>query len=163
MSPAGATVLRDVLVLVPGEIVGAILVSPVELLRDLLSAEKLPAVRGVLDLTVGEGGLADTAAFPPRQESLRNVDTCIGIELYLWHRVDSLVILRVVLLLLCRCMPFLISPGVLGSGPSTAGLNGDIVLALADAEEALLSPLCAPGVADIPELLAIVGNTPTND
>ena len=151
------------LVLVPRKIIGVILVSPVERFRDVLSAEKLPAVGCVLDLTVSEGGLADTAALPSRQESLRHMATCFGIVLFLRHRVHSLVILRVVLLLLGCLMPHLISPGVLGSGPSTARLNGNIVLALADTEEALLTPVSAPGVADIPEFLAIVTHTPTDD
>lgn len=60
-------------------------------------------------------------------------------------------------------MPDLISPCVLGRGPGALALNKDIVDALADAEEALLSPVGAPRVADVPVLLAILGDTPTND
>ena len=60
-------------------------------------------------------------------------------------------------------MPDLISPCVLGRGPGALALNEDIVDALADAEEALLAPVGTPGIADVPVLLTVLSDAPTNN
>lgn len=60
-------------------------------------------------------------------------------------------------------MPDLLGPCVGGGGPGALGLDGDVVDALANAEEALLTPVGAPGVSNVPELLTVFGFTPTDN
>ena len=60
-------------------------------------------------------------------------------------------------------MPNLISPGIFRRTPGAAGLDSDVVDTLTDAEEALFTPLGSPRVTNIPELLPIVGDTPTDN
>lgn len=104
------------LILVPGQVVGSVHVSPVDLLWDV--SEDLPGIWGGLDLLVDrrEGSLAATASL------LKEAFWLVGgvsswVVLRLRHGVDSLIIIWVILLLLSSDMPLWLSPGVLGSSP----------------------------------------------
>lgn len=130
------------LILVPREIVRAIDVSPVECFWDILRLEHFPAVGRVLDLSVLELGLADAAALPPGSQERRGRNAVgLGVVLGLGHLIDSLVVVGVILLLFGGLMPLLLSPSVLGRGPSAARLDCQVVHTLADAEEAVLAPV----------------------
>ena len=114
LGPAGAAVHGDVLVLVPGEVVLAVNVSPVPLSGDVRLVELLPSVDGERLLTTREGGLRDTAA-TLLHEGLRVTHLLLG---------DGDLVTGVLLLLLSSVMLSAISPGVLWGGPSTVGLDG---------------------------------------
>jgi len=152
-----------VLVLVPRQIVSAVLVSPVNTFGKILDVMELPAARPIDFLTIDEFRLADTAALPAWQELFRLEVTSFWVKLWLREWIHSCVIVRIVLLLFRSLMPDLVSPGIFGSSPGAARLNSDVVDTLADAEESLLTPLGTPGVTHIPELLAILGLTPSNN
>ena len=62
LSPAGAAVDGDVLVLVPGKEVGTVDVSPVPAAGEVLLSDLLPGVGLEGLLTTGEGGLGNSAA-----------------------------------------------------------------------------------------------------
>ena len=63
---------------------------------------------------------------------------------WLWEIVDGLVVLGIILLIIGGLVGNLVSPGVLGGGPSTIGLDGDVVSSSADAEETILTELGSP-------------------
>ena len=151
------------LVLVPAEVVLAILVSPVERLREVLVGEKVPAVGSLLDLTVLEEGLLNAAAVELGEEGLFLELASLAVELILGEGIDSLVVLGIVLLLISGLVPHLVGPGVDWGGPGAVGLDGDVVDATAHAEEAFFSPGGAPGVTDVPELLAVFIDAPADD
>ena len=151
--PAGATVLRDVLVLVPGQIVLTILISPVNGGGKILFLVKLPRVRSLFQFTVSEDSFSSAASF---DDCLLRFEEVNGlIKLGLRELVNSGIIVWVVLLSLGGLMPNLISPRILWCGESTVALNVDVVDTTADTEEALLTPVSAPRVAHKPILLAV--------
>jgi len=124
---------------------------------------ELPTARAVNLFTLKELRFADAAAFPARKELGRLEVTCLRVKLSLREVIDHLVIVGIVLLFVSSLMPDLLSPGVLRSTPSTARFDGDVVDALADAEEALLAPLGTPGVTDIPVLVTFLRFAPTDN
>lgn len=135
------------LVLVPGHVVDAVHVSPVDNLGKVVVADLLPGVRGVLDVTLlelGEGNAAATGGW-----GLVDGSVVAGVG-GLGEGVHGGVVERVVLLSLGGLMPLLLGPGVLGGGPGAVRLDGDVVGASADAEESFLAPVSTPGVADEP-------------
>jgi len=144
LRPAGATVLRDVLVLVPAEVIGAVLVPPVDGFGQVLLCDQIPAVWRVLDLTESKAGLADAAALPAGKELFVGKRLGRWVVLGLRECVDGVVVVGVCFLLISCLMPYLVGPGVLGSAPCAARLNSNIVHALADPEETLLAPVGTP-------------------
>mmetsp|Transcript_12625 Transcript_12625/g.21241 ORF Transcript_12625/g.21241 Transcript_12625/m.21241 type:complete len:592 (+) Transcript_12625:45-1820(+) len=145
LGPAGAAVDGDVLVLVPGEEVGSVDVSPVNVLGDLLGGELLPGVDLEGLLAVLEEGLLDSAAGLGEEEVLLELDVAVG----------SLVP-GVVLLLVGGDVLLVLGPGVLGGGPGAVGLNGDVVDSSDHSDEAVLAEVGAPGVPDGPVLDAVL-------
>lgn len=163
LGPAGATVLRDMLVLVPRQIVSAVLVSPVDSFGKVFDVMELPASRSIDFLTSDKFRLANAAALPAWKELLWLEVTSLWVKLWLREWIHSCVIVRIVLLLFCSLMPDLLGPSISGSSPGAARLNRDVIDTLANAEESLLTPLGTPGVTHIPELLAILCFSPTNN
>ena len=161
LSPAGTAVLWDVLVLVPGQVVLAVHVSPVDNLGKVSGVVDLPWVRRVGELLVATLKLGPLNTAATSGDGL--VDGgIVAAVLGLRELVDGVVVVGVVPLLIRGDMPRLLSPGVLRSGPGAVALDGDVVGATADAEETILTPVLTPGVADEPVLLAIL-LTVTND
>lgn len=129
------------LVLVPGEVVDTVHVSPVDNLREVIIGVDVPGVRGGLDLTEFELGLLNTASTRGWSVVDWSISTVVG---GLRERIDGSVIQWVVLLSIGGLMPDSLSPGVLRGGPGAIGLDGDVVGTSADAEETLLTPVGAP-------------------
>lgn len=129
------------MVLVPGEVVSTILVPPVDRVRDVLLGDNIPAVGRVLHFTIGESGLADAASLPSGKESLCSEGSGLRVVLRLRERVDCFIVVRIFLLFFGGLVPHLVGPSVLGSAPSTARLNQDVVDTFADSEEALFTPV----------------------
>ena len=155
LSPAGTAVLWDVLVLVPGQVVLAVHVSPVDNLGKVSGVVDLPWVRRVGELLVATLKLGPLNTAATSGDGL--VDGgIVAAVLGLRELVDGVVVVGVVPLLIRGDMPRLLSPGVLRSGPGAVALDGDVVGATADAEETILTPVLTPGVADEPVLLAIL-------
>ena len=143
------------LVLVPGEVVDTIHVSPVNDGGDIVVGlgNKVPGVGGVLHVTTLELSPGDTAATGGGGLVDGGVGTVVGV---LREGVDGEVVFGVVLLGLGGLMPGLLSPGVLGGGPRAIRLDGNVVGASADAEETFLTPVLTPGVTDEPVRAAIL-------
>ena len=152
------------LILAPGQVVNTILVSPVNSSGKIILGDQVPAVWRVLDLTIGEFRLAHAATLESGFNRLLNerISRRWGGELRLREWVDCLVVFRVVLLGLCRLMPNLICPGILGCTERASGLNSNVIDALAYPEEAVFAPVVTPRVTNVPELLAVL-LTPAND
>ena len=106
------------LILVPGQVVGAVLVSPVDGLGEIRVCKALPGVRSVLDRSVFELRLGDGAALPAGEEFLRSHGAGGWVELGLRERVDGVVVFGIVPLFIGGLVPFLSGPGVLGGSPS---------------------------------------------
>ena len=146
LGPARATVLGNVLVLVPGKPVCAILVSPVESRGQVISGKDLVHVGCSLLGSIGESAFRNTAAC--RLNLILQIG-CLGSTVFrLRERIDGLIVLGVILLSVSGLVPHWVRPCVLGSGPGTVALNCNVVYATADAEEALLTPVGAPRVAN---------------
>lgn len=60
-------------------------------------------------------------------------------------------------------MPIIITPGVLWNTPGACALDGNVVDTLANADKALLTPVRAPRVPDVPELLTVFSLSPANN
>ena len=78
------------LVLIPGQVVSTVLVSPVNRFWDVFFRDHIPAMRRVLDLTIGEFSLADIHWAPSvhalclyNNESL--VDSLPGVKAWWGH------------------------------------------------------------------------------
>ena len=152
------------LILGPRKVVDSVHVSPVNAFGKVSVGSSLPCVRSGLGGGVGEIHLRDTAALGVvGEESLSSNSTGGRIEFSLRERVDSLVVLRVILLILSSLMPHLLSPGILRHGPRAVRLDGDVVFTTADAEETLFAPMGSPGVSNVPELLAVLIDTETDN
>ena len=147
------------LVLVPGEVVDTVHVSPVDDLGKVIVGVDLPGVRGGLDITTWDDGSLNTAATVGWELVDGGVITRVG---GLRELVDSGIVEWVILLSIGGLMPGSLGPGVLGGSPGAVSLDGDVVGASADAEETILTPVGAPGVSDQPVWLAIL-LTVTND
>ena len=129
------------LVLVPGKVVDSVHVSPVDNLGKVIGRVDFPSIWGGLDLTELEFGLLNTAS----TGGWSVVDWGIGtIVSGLRERIDCSVVEWVVLLSFSGLMPGSLGPGILRSGPSAVSLNGNVVGASADAEEATLTPVSTP-------------------
>ena len=133
--------MRDVLVLVPGEVVDSVHVSPVDNLGEVILRVDVPGVRGGLDLTMFEDGLLNTASTGGWGVLDGSIDTVVG---GLREFVDGGVVERIVLLSVGGLMPDSLGPGVLGGGPSAVSLDGDVVSSSANAEETILTELGSP-------------------
>jgi hypothetical protein len=169
LSPAGSTVLGNVLVLVPGQIVLAVHVSPVNNCRNRVVAMNLPRVGSGFYWTVLEGSLLNSACSSSWgiEEFViwdyRNlILASSGIEGRLGEGVDSLVIVFIILLFDGGLMPFLVSPGVLWRAPRAITFNVKVVNTSAKTEESLLTPVGSPWVSHSPEGLAVF-DTITNN
>ena len=96
LCPAGAAVARNVLVLGPRHVVLAVHVSPVNILRQVLSLVQVPSIGSGLNLTTGEVSVLNTAAvFLLGQESI----VLITSTDWLRELVDSLIVVFAALLL----------------------------------------------------------------
>ena len=133
--------MRNMLVLVPGEVVDTVHVSPVDNLREVIVGVDIPSVRGCLNLTEFELGLLNTASTRGWGVVDWSINTVVS---GLRERIDGSVVQWVVLLSIGGLMPDSLSPGILGSGPGAVGLDGDVVGTSADAEETTLTPVGAP-------------------
>ena len=147
------------LVLVPGEIVDTIHVSPVNVGGKVII--ELPSVRGGLERVL-EDGVLNSAATGGGGISL--VDEVVGgvRVLRLRESVDGLVVSWIVQLVIGGDVPFWLGPGVLGDSPGAVALNGDVVGTTADTEETILTPVGSPGVSDEPVLVAILDTIADN-
>jgi len=144
MRPARSAVLRDVLVLVPGEEVSTIDVSPVVARWEIITRVNFPSVRTSLHINI-ELRVFNTAAGHRLVEEASKVSGVCGlIESRLREDVRGLVVSGVVLLFLGSLVPFLVGPGILGSSPGAVALNSDVVGASDDTEETFFSPVMSP-------------------
>jgi hypothetical protein len=141
-----------VLVLVPGQVVNTVHVSPVDDIGKVLGTVEIPSVGAELHLTFREGGLLNTATAICGSLVLRGISAVVS---GLRELVDSLVIASVVLLSVSGGVPLSLGPGILGSGPSAIGLDSDVVRASADTEETFLTPVGTPRVSYEPVRLSI--------
>ena len=151
------------LVLAPRHVVSVVKVSPVNSGWEVVGLNHVPGVEGVLDGSVSPSGFcgAATSVLGGSQEFF-NFFLFSWRVFGLWEWIDSLVVVRVVLLSLGGDMLLHVGPGVNWGGPSAVRLNGDVVGASADAEETFFSPVMSPGVSDGPVFLTIL-NTVSND
>jgi len=158
LSPARPAVLGNVLVLVPGEVVNSVHVSPVDFGGNVSGTEFFPSVSGGLDSTLDvERGAFDTASLlGGLQEVFLDDFTGLGRSSRLGEFVDFLVVSGVVLLSLSGLVELLGSPGVLGGDPRAVLLNGDVVCTSFDLGETLVTPVRSPGVSHEPVLLAVL-------
>ena len=128
LCPAGAAVLRNVLVLLPGGVVHSVDVADVV------------ALGNVLGLQVGVGTRRDDVLLRPvgvgQQAGVREVLRSVHSRAHLLVRHHLL--------------------GDARHGPLTVRLDAEVVLSAHDAEPALLSPEGAPRVATDPVLLAVL-------
>jgi hypothetical protein len=151
LSPAGSAVLGNVLVLVPGQIVLAVHVSPVNNCGNRVVAMNVPRVGSRFDWTVFEGSLLNSAcssSWGIEEFIIWNYRNLIlsssGIEGRLGERIDSLVIVLIIFLFNGGLMPFLVSPGVLWRAPRAVAFNVKVVDTSAKTEESLLTPVGSP-------------------
>jgi len=128
-----------VLILVPGHVVTAIHISPVDVGREEVNGEDIPRSGGLLDGTVAEGSLGDTASLELVEEGFLGGD-----ELRLRELVNSLIVVGISLLSSSGCVHNTGGPGVLGDSPVAILLNTDVVDTTDDSEETILSPVGAP-------------------
>jgi hypothetical protein len=143
MSPAGAAILWHVLVLVLGQVVLAVHVSPVDTFRIL--RDDIPCVWNCLQLSTDEIFVESTVVLLFLFLFIwNNVSKVVAFVDRLWEGIDCLIVPGVILLVYRSNVPFLVCPGVNGSRPMTITLNGEIVHTSANTEEALLSPVRAP-------------------
>jgi hypothetical protein len=147
------------LVLVPGDVVHAVHVSPVSDIGEIFLGDNIPSMGREFLVTTLELGMLNTAA---TSSGLVKHHFAITGESRLRERIDSGVILFVILLSIGGNVPFLLSPSIFGSSPSTVSLDSDVVGATADAEETFLTPVGTPGVTYEPVLLTVL-LTVTND
>ena len=124
---------------------------------------ELPAARAVDLFTFKELGFADAAAFPAGKELGGLEVSRLWVKLSLRIVIDYLVIVGIIVFIISSLMPDLLSPGVFRSTPGTARLDCEVVDALTDAEEALLTPLGTPGVTNIPVLVTFLSFAPTDN
>ena len=134
LSPAGTTIDRNVLILVPRSIVETIKVTNIISLRDLIRLEVLMRTLGSDVLTMSPGVLSRSAT---RTEVLllKILLTEVDLDLFFRHH---------------------------RSGPEAAGFDREVVLVTNDTEEAVFTPVGTPGVTNNPVLLTVL-LTPTND
>ena len=154
VSPVRAAVLRNVLVLVPGEVGDAVHISPVDDSGQVVLLVKVPAVRGVLHLALREGGLLDVSGSAVGRRGC--VLVAVGVERGLREVEDVEVVLGVLELVVRGDMPGFLGLGVLEGGPGAVGLDGDVVGAAAQAVKAVLAPVLTLEVADEPVLQAVL-------
>ena len=133
------------LVLVPGEVVDTVHVSPVDDLREVFVGMNFPGIRASLNITTWDGGSLDTASTVRGKLVDGGIITRVG---GLRELVDGVVVEWVVLLSFGGLMPDSLGPGVLGSGPGAVAFDTNVVGTSADAEETILTPVSAPGVSD---------------
>ena len=136
LSPTGATILGNVLILAPGKIVDSIYITPEEIVRHLLIRDIVLRTWGVNFLTILE------KVFDPL--SLRRLIVsqeastvfCLGI----WPIGE--VIPGIVFFFLSSCMDLAFR--ILWHGPCTIRFNTKSILASENAEETILSPVISP-------------------
>ena len=127
------------LILVPGHIVTAIHVSPVNVGGEEVNGKDIPGSGGLLDGAIAEGCLGDTASLELVEEGFLGGD-----ELRLRELVNSLIVVGVVLLLNSGCVHNTCGPGVLGHSPVTILFDTNVVDTTDNFEETILSPVGAP-------------------
>jgi hypothetical protein len=150
LGPAGSAVLRNVLVLGPGDVVDTVDVSPIPRGGEVFSLDVAPGLlfslqhRGSVELFVVElkaAGFSSLGGLFFSEEGFR-----LGLFLSL---------LGVVLVTL--------GPGVSGNTPIAISFNSEIVNTSDDSEETVFTPVGTPGVSDNPVLGTIGKSTPTDD
>lgn len=152
------------LVLVPGKVINTVLVSPIERSGKVFRSVHFPGIGGVLYGTISEDSFFNSACtfcelwHPALFESI--CDIC-GV-LRLGHRVDGLVIERIVLLGLSSDVHDWFGPGILGCCPGTVALNVEVVGSTAEFKETIHAPVSSPRVSNEPIVLAVF-NTISND
>ena len=132
------------LVLVPGEEISSVHVSPVPVGWEVLKIEVIPGFLGALwnvSLSVLSNSQASFGLLI--QE---------GLGLGIANRVGtvSAVVCWVVLLSVSGLVSFCGGPGVGWSGPGAVALNGKVVLSSDELHEALFSPVSTPRVSNEP-------------
>ena len=147
------------LVFVPGQVVRAVVVSPVDC-GSIILFNGLPGVWGVLQLTVLKDSLLNAAATNRHFICFTHVD--FGAVLRLRHGIYSGVVVGIILFILSGLMPDWLRPCILWRGPGTVTLNIDVVSATADAEESIFTPVSAPRVTDKPIVIAILYTVANN-
>jgi len=156
-----------VLVFVPGKVVDSVHVSPVDIVRNGLSADFVPGVGTSLDLTIREEGLCNTASvllrFGEERISLRLINLLsVRVDSRLRERVCGFIVGGIGLL---GCRSFVVNlwcPSVLRSSERAVGLNTDVVNSSEDFGETLFSPVRTPRVTHEPVLLSVL-NSISND
>ena len=137
------------LILVPGEVVDSMHVSPVHFGRSVLFSDFVPSVRRILHLSVLERDFFYTASTVKLRQKA-SFNSGLVIKDGLRELINRFVIVRVVLLRISCLVPHLLSPGIFGGSPGAVALNGNIVCSSANAEETIFSPVFAPGVPNEP-------------
>ena len=141
LSPAGATIARNVLILVPGHVVTTVHISPINILWQNVNWKTVPRTLGLVDWTICELGLRDTATLRLVQEVLvcssRNV-------LRLWPFINSLVIFRIILFSLSCYMLDGVSPCVGRHTKLAITLNVNVVDSTNDSKEPIFTPVGSP-------------------
>ena len=146
------------LVLVPGKVIFTVLVSPIETSGKVFRSVNFPGIWGVLYGAIGEDSIFDSACtssrlgHPALFESV--ADTC-G-ELRLRHRVDGLIIERIVLLGISGDVLDFIGPGIFGCCPGAIAFDVKVVGSTAKFKETIHTPVSSPRVSNEPVVLAIL-------
>ena len=160
LGPAGTAVARDMLILVPRQVVLSIHVPPVSDVREVILSNHIPSVGREFDLGTVEVCLSNTAA-TSRGGILKGVLRVSRFVSWLREIVNGVIVLGIVLLFIGRLMPNLFRY-ILRSSPVTVALNGNVVGATANANKAFLAPVGTPAVTDEPVVLAILNTVADN-